>query len=194
MTGFVVQDRPVRTVVSNLPFEDLKKREQPNRRYEDNAIKTNKYRLWSFIPMNLFEQFHRMANIYFVGLAILNFVPVVNAFQPEVALIPICVILALTAVKDGWEDFRRYQTDQQLNNTPCFIFSRWKDVRVGDFVRVLSNEIIPADILLLHTSDPDGVCHMETANLDGETSLKQRKVVPGFSALVRAQSITQYLR
>uniref|UniRef100_A0A672SME2 P-type phospholipid transporter n=1 Tax=Sinocyclocheilus grahami TaxID=75366 RepID=A0A672SME2_SINGR len=69
----------------------------------------------------------------------------------------------------------------------------WKDVRVGDFVRVLSNEIIPADILLLHTSDPDGVCHMETANLDGETSLKQRKVVPGFSALVRAQSITQYL-
>uniref|UniRef100_A0A8C1GNJ2 Phospholipid-transporting ATPase n=1 Tax=Cyprinus carpio TaxID=7962 RepID=A0A8C1GNJ2_CYPCA len=193
---------PVRTVVSNLPFEDLKKREQPNRRYEGNAIRTNKYRLWSFIPMNLFEQFHRMANIYFVGLAILNFVPVVNAFQPEVALIPICIILALTAVKDGWEDFRRYQTDQQLNNTPCFIFSRkqmcfverrWKDVRVGDFVRVLSNEIIPADILLLHTSDPNGVCHMETANLDGETSLKQRKVVPGFSSLVRVLPITKYL-
>ncbi|XP_048032889.1 phospholipid-transporting ATPase VB isoform X2 [Megalobrama amblycephala] len=186
------RDRPVRTVVSNLPFEDLKKRDQPNRQYEGNAIKTNKYRLWSFIPMNLFEQFHRMANIYFVGLAILNFVPVVNAFQPEVALIPICVILALTAVKDGWEDFRRYQSDQQLNNMPCFIFSRkqmcfverrWKDVRVGDFVRVLSNQIIPADILLLHTSDPNGVCHMETANLDGETNLKQRRVVPGFSTL-----------
>ncbi|XP_073676362.1 phospholipid-transporting ATPase VB [Garra rufa] len=185
-------DRPIRKVVSNLPFEDLKKREQPNRQYEGNAIKTNKYRLWSFIPMNLFEQFHRMANIYFVGLAILNFVPVVNAFQPEVALIPICIILALTAVKDGWEDFRRYQNDQQLNNMPCYIFSRkqmcfvkrrWKDVRVGDFVRVLSNEIIPADILLLHTSDPNGVCHMETANLDGETNLKQRKVVPGFSTL-----------
>ncbi|XP_043089144.1 phospholipid-transporting ATPase VB isoform X2 [Puntigrus tetrazona] len=184
-------DRPVRTVVSNLPFEDLKKREQPNRRYEGNAIRTNKYRLWSFIPMNLFEQFHRMANVYFVGLAILNFVPVVNAFQPEVALIPICVILALTAVKDAWEDFRRYQTDQKLNNMPCFIFSRkqmcfverrWKDVRVGDFVRVLSNQIIPADILLLHTSDPNGVSHIETANLDGETNLKQRKVVPGFSA------------
>ncbi|XP_056106258.1 phospholipid-transporting ATPase VB [Rhinichthys klamathensis goyatoka] len=186
------RDRPIRMVVSNLPFEDLKKRDQPNRQYEGNAIKTNKYRLWSFIPMNLFEQFHRMANVYFVGLAILNFIPVVNAFQPEVALIPICVILALTAVKDGWEDFRRYQSDQQLNNMPCFIFSRkqmrlvkrrWKDVRVGDFVRVLSNQIIPADILLLHTSDPNGVCHMETANLDGETNLKQRRVVPGFSTL-----------
>lgn len=68
----------------------------------------------------------------------------------------------------------------------CFVERRWKDVRVGDFVRVLSNEIIPADILLLHTSDPNGVCHMETANLDGETNLKQRRVVPGFSTLVSA--------
>jgi len=70
---------------------------------------------------------------------------------------------------------------------------RWKDVRVGDFVRVLSNQIIPADILLLHTSDPNGVCHMETANLDGETNLKQRRVVPGFSTPVSALPITKYL-
>ncbi|XP_042594599.1 phospholipid-transporting ATPase VB-like [Cyprinus carpio] len=64
----------------------------------------------------------------------------------------------------------------------CFVERRWKDVRVGDFVRVLSNQIIPADTLLLHTSDSNGVCHMETANQDGETSLKQRKLVPDFSA------------
>ncbi|XP_030621399.1 probable phospholipid-transporting ATPase VB [Chanos chanos] len=181
-----------RTLVSNLPYEGLKKKEQPNRHFKGNSIKTTKYTFWSFLPLNLIGQFRRVANIYFVGLAVLNFVPVVNAFQPEVALIPICIILALTAVKDGWEDFRRYQTDRKLNNTPCLVFSRremryvekrWKDVRVGDFVKVLSNEVIPADILLLHTSDPNGVCHMETANLDGETNLKQRKVVPGYSAM-----------
>ncbi|KAG5263969.1 hypothetical protein AALO_G00270670 [Alosa alosa] len=185
------QDSTVRTLVSNLPYEDLKKKEQPNRQYKGNAVKTTKYTLWSFVPKNLYEQFHRVANIYFVGLAVLNFVPVVNAFQPEVALIPICVILALTAIKDGWEDFRRYQTDQKLNNLPCSVYSRremgfmerrWKDMRVGDFVKVVSNETIPADILLLHTSDPNGVCLMETSNLDGETNLKQRKVVPGFPA------------
>uniref|UniRef100_A0A672RFT8 P-type ATPase N-terminal domain-containing protein n=1 Tax=Sinocyclocheilus grahami TaxID=75366 RepID=A0A672RFT8_SINGR len=155
-----------------------------DRPYEGNAIKTNKHRLWSFIPMSLFEQFHRMANIYFVGLAFLNFVTVVNVLQPEVALIPICVILALTAVKDGCEDFRRYQTDQ--HKQMCFGERRWKDVRVGDFVRVLSNQI-------MHTSDPNGVCHIETANLDGEINLRQRKVVPGFSALVRALPITKYM-
>uniref|UniRef100_A0A3B4D0W9 Phospholipid-transporting ATPase n=1 Tax=Pygocentrus nattereri TaxID=42514 RepID=A0A3B4D0W9_PYGNA len=180
-----------RKLVSNLPYEGLKPKNQPNRRYAGNAIKTTKYSFWSFIPMNLYEQFHRWANLYFVGIAVLNFVPAVNAFQPQVALIPICIILSLTAIKDAWEDFRRYQSDRQLNGMTCLIYSRsqrsfverrWKDVRVGDFVRVLSNEIIPADILLLHTSDPNGVCHMETANLDGETNLKQRKVVPGFSS------------
>lgn len=53
----------------------------------------------------------------------------------------------------------------------------WKDVCVGDFVRLSCNEIIPADMLLLHSSDPRGVCYIETANLDGETNLKQKEVV-----------------
>ncbi|KAM6977625.1 phospholipid-transporting ATPase VB [Aplochiton taeniatus] len=186
------RERDLRTLASNLPHEGLHRGRQPNRYFPGNAIKTTKYSLLLFIPMNLYEQFHRFANIYFVGLAALNFVPVVNAFEPEVALIPICVILALTALKDGWEDFRRFQSDRKLNRTPCLIYRRkdkqfvvqcWKDIRVGDFVKVVSNEIVPADLLLLHTSDPGGVCLVETANLDGETNLKQRKVVSGLATL-----------
>lgn len=46
------------------------------------------------------------------------------------------------------------------------------------------NETIPADILLLYSSDQNGICHLETANLDGETNLKQRRVVMGFSGQV----------
>ncbi|XP_054890607.1 phospholipid-transporting ATPase VB [Poeciliopsis prolifica] len=191
LQGQRARERELRSLVSNLPYEGLEKVKQPNRFFISNAIKTTKYSLLLFLPMNLYEQFHRLANLYFVGLAILNFIPVVNAFQPEVALIPICVIMLLTALKDGWEDFRKYQSDRKVNNTPCFIYSRrekqyverrWKDVRVGDFVRVVSNEIVPADLLLLYTSDPNGVCHIETASLDGETNLKQRTVVSGFWA------------
>uniref|UniRef100_A0A3Q3IRB2 Phospholipid-transporting ATPase n=1 Tax=Monopterus albus TaxID=43700 RepID=A0A3Q3IRB2_MONAL len=191
LAGQRARERDLRSLVSNLPFENQKKTRQPNRYFSGNAIKTTKYTFLLFIPMNLYEQFHRWANIYFVGLAILNFVPVVNAFQPEVALIPILVILSLTALKDGWEDFRRYQSDRKINNTPCFIYSmkrRWKDVRVGDFVKVVCNEIIPADLLLLHISDPNGVCHVETANLDGETNLKQRRVVPGLCIMFVPES------
>ncbi|XP_053423350.1 phospholipid-transporting ATPase VB isoform X2 [Nycticebus coucang] len=179
-----------RVVVSNLPFEGYPRKENPNRHHRGNQIKTSKYTVLSFVPKNIFEQLHRFANLYFVGIVILNFVPVVNAFQPVVSMIPICVILAVTAIKDAWEDLRRYKSDKVINNQECLSYSRkehnyvrkpWKDVRVGDFIQVQCNEIIPADILLLFSSDPSGICHLETANLDGETNLKQRRVVKGFS-------------
>lgn len=130
LQGQRAREKELRSLVSNLPCEGLGKAQQPNRFFSSNAIKTTKYSLLFFIPMNLFEQFHRLANIYFVGLAILNFIPVVNAFQPEVALIPICVILALTALKDAWEDFRRYQSDRKVNNMPCSIYSRYFTRRI----------------------------------------------------------------
>ncbi|XP_073211990.1 phospholipid-transporting ATPase VB isoform X4 [Lepidochelys kempii] len=99
--------------------------EKVSRFYSGNGIQTTKYTLLSFLPRNLFEQFHRKESDY--------------------------------------------------------VEKCWKDVRVGDFVQLQCNEIIPADILLLYSSDQNGICHLETANLDGETNLKQRQVVKGFS-------------
>lgn len=56
----------------------------------------------------------------------------------------------------------------------------WQDVRVGDIIHLSNNETIPADILLLRTSDPYGVSYIDTCDLDGETNLKRREVVRGF--------------
>lgn len=69
----------------------------------------------------------------------------------------------------------------------------WKEVRVGDFIRLRCNEILPADVLLLSSSDPDRLCHIETATLDGETNLKQRQVVRSFYDLVRWMLLTSCL-
>ncbi|KAJ7408832.1 putative phospholipid-transporting ATPase VA [Willisornis vidua] len=184
-----------------------------------NRLKTTKYTALSFLPKNLFEQFHRLANVYFVFIALLNFVPAVNAFQPELALAPVLFILAVTAIKDLWEDYSRYRSDNEINHMECLVYSSpksdsfshsvdkrppsirrvrnekkyisryWKEVKVGDFVQLRCNEIIPADILLLSSSDPDGLCHIETANLDGETNLKQRQVVRRFLELVKGAKL-----
>lgn len=57
----------------------------------------------------------------------------------------------------------------------------WQDVRVGDLVHLSNNETVPADILLLRSSNPHGVCYIDTCDLDGETNLKLREVARGFT-------------
>ncbi len=58
-------------------------------------------------------------------------------------------------------------------------------MRVGDFIHLSCNEMIPADILILRTSDPNGLCYIETMNLDGESNLKQRQVIRDYVDKVR---------
>ena len=60
----------------------------------------------------------------------------------------------------------------------------WKKLEVGDIVLLRENEQVPADIVVLSTSDPDGLCHLETKNLDGETNLKPRKAVNATSHIL----------
>lgn len=164
--------------------------EKVSKAYKNNRIRTTKYTLLNFIPRNLFEQFHRVANLYFLFLVILNWVPVVEAFQKEITMIPLLVVLTIIGIKDGLEDYRKYLVDKQINNMLTKVYSRrekkyvakrWKNVNVGDFIRLQCDEIIPADMVLLYSTDPDGICHIETSSLDGETNLKQRQVAKGFA-------------
>lgn len=53
----------------------------------------------------------------------------------------------------------------------------WKSIQVGDFVRIYSDDELPADVIVLSTSDSDGLCYVETKNLDGETNLKVRRAL-----------------
>ncbi|XP_029421564.1 probable phospholipid-transporting ATPase VD isoform X2 [Nannospalax galili] len=178
-----------RVVIPHLQcFKD--EYERFSRTYVNNRIRTTKYTLLNFVPRNLFEQFHRAANLYFLFLVVLNWVPLVEAFQKEITMLPLVVVLTIIAIKDGLEDYRKYKIDKQINNLITKVYSRkekkyidccWKDVTVGDFIRLSCNEIVPADMVLLSSTDPDGICHIETSGLDGESNLKQRQVVRGYA-------------
>ncbi|KAJ8484569.1 hypothetical protein OPV22_017054 [Ensete ventricosum] len=149
-----------------------------------NAIRTTKYSLLTFIPRNLFEQFRRVAYIYFLALALLNQIPQLTVFGRRTAFLPLGTVLLLTAIKDAYEDYQRHRSDTAENNRPASVLplrsqqaastvgKKWKEIRVGELVRVEANGTIPCDMVLLATSDPTGVAYVQTINLDGESNLK----------------------
>jgi phospholipid-translocating ATPase len=65
----------------------------------------------------------------------------------------------------------------------------WKKLEVGDVVLLRDDDQVPADIVVLSTSDPDGMCYVETKNLDGETNLKPRKAVRGTSGIKSEEDV-----
>ncbi|XP_076647185.1 ATPase phospholipid transporting 8B isoform X2 [Halictus rubicundus] len=150
--------------------------------YANNYIKTSKYSVLSFLPLNLFEQFQRLANFYFLCLLVLQIIPAISSLTPITTAIPLIGVLMLTAIKDAYDDFQRHSSDSQVNNRKSQTLrgtslreEKWSQVQVGDVIRMENDQFVAADVLLLSTSEPNGLCYIETAELDGETNLKCRQ-------------------
>lgn len=73
--------------------------------FQNNYIKTSKYSVLTFLPLNLFEQFQRLANFYFLCLLVLQVIPAISSLTPITTAIPLIGVLTLTAVKDAYDDF-----------------------------------------------------------------------------------------
>ncbi|KAL4033409.1 phospholipid-transporting ATPase 1 [Cucumis melo var. makuwa] len=157
--------------------------EKSNEKFEfaRNSIRTGKYSILTFLPRNLFEQFHRIAYIYFLVIAVLNQLPQLAVFGRGVSILPLAFVLLVTAVKDAYEDWRRHRSDKIENNRLAsvlvdgqFQLKKWKNIRVGEIIKIGANDTIPCDMVLLSTSDSTGVAYVQTLNLDGESNLKTR--------------------
>ncbi|KAK2466652.1 hypothetical protein APHAL10511_000910 [Amanita phalloides] len=277
---------PPRTVYVNqdLPADyiDGKGRVRAEHVYATNQVITSKYTIITFLPRNLLEQFRRIANVFFLGIAILQFNSQFSTISPGLVILPLLIVLAITAAKDAYEDMKRHQSDRRVNHSTVRVLSGgnwinpnasgkkartfvrgiipqrqkpkvvkldestgpgngsgaeqaheperngqqtqrrpstdstisfddtpessedavhlphpfghhdfnmrphwkktlWEDVGVGDVVKIMNNEALPADVLVCATSEDDNVAFVETKNLDGETNLKSRHAVPSLT-------------
>uniref|UniRef100_A0A0E0AB15 P-type phospholipid transporter n=1 Tax=Oryza glumipatula TaxID=40148 RepID=A0A0E0AB15_9ORYZ len=151
-------------------------------KYPTNYISTTKYNILTFLPKAIFEQFRRVANLYFLLTAILSLTPVCP-FSAVSMIAPLAFVVGLSMIKEGVEDWRRFMQDMKVNNRKVavhkgegdFEYRHWEDLAVGDVVKVEKDQFFPADLLLLSSSYEDGICYVETMNLDGETNLKVKR-------------------
>lgn len=166
--------------------------------YGDNHISTTKYNAATFLPKFLFQEFSKYANLFFLFTSIIQQVPHVSPTNRYTTLGTLMVVLVVSAIKECVEDIKRVHSDNELNNAVTEIYSdldggfiekRWIDVRVGDIVKVKSEEAIPADMIILSSSEPEGLCYIETANLDGETNLKIKQARVETSKFIDAKTL-----
>jgi phospholipid-transporting ATPase len=87
-----------------------------------NAIRTTKYTVLTFLPKNLFEQFSKMANVYFLFIMVLQIIPPISITNGQPAiLLPLLFVCAVSGIKDLFEDIKRHRADDMENNRQTLI-------------------------------------------------------------------------
>ncbi|KAI9368792.1 hypothetical protein BJX61DRAFT_197261 [Aspergillus egyptiacus] len=176
--------------------------ERTGKPYVENWIRSSRYSLWSFFPRQFFAQFTKLANFYFLVVAILQMIPELSTTGKFTTLVPLLIFVGISMGKEGFDDWRRYRLDKEENNRIAWVLRpgpnvlsrsvtgdsastssekqdwdsvKWKDIKVGDVIRLERDQPVPADMVLLHADGPNGVAYVETMALDGETNLKTKQ-------------------
>ncbi|KAH8664203.1 hypothetical protein BX600DRAFT_382033 [Xylariales sp. PMI_506] len=188
--------------------------ERRGRAYISNFIRSSRYTIWSFVPKQLYFQFSKLANFYFLVMAILQAIPGLSTTGKFTTLATLIPFIAISMAKEGYDDYRRYQLDKRENRSEVQVLDpeqtapkrkgttssksaenvggelatteanqggnvwsmvQWQNLRVGDIIQLHRDEDVPADIVLLQATGPNGVAFIETMALDGETNLKSKQ-------------------
>uniref|UniRef100_A0A671XQI8 Phospholipid-transporting ATPase n=1 Tax=Sparus aurata TaxID=8175 RepID=A0A671XQI8_SPAAU len=157
-----------------------------------NRVSTAKYNVLTFLPRFLYSQFRRAANAFFLFIALLQQIPDVSPTGRWTTLVPLLFILVVAAVKEFIEDLKRHNADSVVNKKECQGIGNHFIHQIILCFLMIEQEFITTSsvhILFLHNSEPQGMCYIETSNLDGETNLKIRQVNYLYSLLILLYTI-----
>lgn len=162
--------------------------------FPPNMVRNQKYNLFTFFPFVLYEQFKFFFNLYFLLVALSQFIPALKIGFIFTYVAPLAFVLCVTMGKEAYDDYKRHLRDREANSQKYLILvpplSHTPDsgphtrsvpsssLRLGDLVILEKNQRVPADMVLLRTSDPSGTCFIRTDQLDGETDWKLRVAAP----------------
>ncbi|EPQ55997.1 aminophospholipid-transporting P-type ATPase [Gloeophyllum trabeum ATCC 11539] len=175
----------------------LRPPEKLQSRYPSNIVRNQKYNAFTFLPMVFYEQFKFFFNLYFLLVALSQFIPALKIGFIATYVAPLAFVLCVTMGKEAYDDYQRYLRDREANSARYLTLDATEPIdsgphtrsvpssslRVGDLVLLEKNQRVPADLVLLRTSDSSGTCFIRTDQLDGETDWKLRVAVPACQKL-----------
>ncbi|KAG8866259.1 putative aminophospholipid-translocase [Serendipita sp. 405] len=162
-------------------------------KFPANVVRNQKYNVVTFLPIVFYEQFKFFFNLYFLLVALSQFIPALKIGFILTYIAPLAFVLAVTMGKEAYDDYKRHLRDEEANSAKYLILepatADFSDapptravpsskLRVGDLLVLEKNQRIPADVVLLRTSDSSGTCFIRTDQLDGETDWKLKVAVP----------------
>ncbi|GAB7363986.1 hypothetical protein MBLNU230_g4546t1 [Neophaeotheca triangularis] len=182
--------------------------ERTGKPFVGNTITSSRYNAWNFLPRQLYAQFSKLANFYFLCISILQMIPGLSTTGRFTTIVPLMVFVMISMAKEGYDDLRRYRLDKEENKRETKVLhayqpviygprgdvesapankvrgplvwtpTKWHKLRVGDVVKLHRDDAVPADLVLLNSKGPNGVTYIETMALDGETNLKNKQATP----------------
>lgn len=171
---------------SDLGSERYVSPRNSSKKFPSNAISNAKYNPITFIPLILYEQFKFFFNLYFLLVALSQIIPQLRIGYLSSYIVPLAFVLTVTMMKEAGDDIARRKRDSEQNNERYEVLNRQspitqdvsmvqsKNLKVGDLVRLHKDRRIPADMILLQSSDANGEAFIKTDQLDGETDWKLR--------------------
>ncbi|OZJ03159.1 hypothetical protein BZG36_03891 [Bifiguratus adelaidae] len=186
------KEQKSRTIPLGLQANAFKKAFPPN------IVTNQKYNIITFLPLVLYEQFRVFFNLYFLLVAVSQFVPALKIGYIFTYFGPLCFVLLVTISKEAMDDYQRYKRDTEANsqlyqmltldgtqNVPS------SKIRVGDLIMLHKDQRVPADMILLRTTESSGASFIRTDQLDGETDWKLRLALPSTQKLPSDKSLLQ---
>ena len=150
-------------------------------KHPNNKLSTTKYNIFTFFPKSLIIQFVRLSNVYFLTTAIIQSIPIISPLSSYTAIVPLIFVLSVSIIREFIEDLSRLKYDNMNNNEEVYVFrngefikSISETIKVGEIILIKEGENVPCDIILIDSNLNDGLCYVETSNLDGEKNLKNK--------------------
>ncbi|KAF2666886.1 phospholipid-translocating P-type ATPase [Microthyrium microscopicum] len=172
--------------------------ERTGKPYVENWIRSTRYTVYTFVPRQLMAQFSKLANFYFLCVAVLQMIPELSTTGKYTTIVPLLFFVSISMGKEAYDDFRRYRLDKEENARETRVLHaymptegseavqpggyglihwasiKWRGLRVGDIIKIKRDEPVPADVVLLHAEGEKHIAYIETMALDGETNLKSK--------------------